>query len=247
MYIYLSQFSAWLSQPFSHLVYTIKFSLLAALVMGILGSVAPCQISANIGAITYFGNRHVQQKLSRLEIFLYILGKIVVYSVFGLLFWSFGQVLSNGSIPLFVYARKLLGPLFVLIGLFFLGWMRLPGNVGNRISDRIYQFSEKVGGKWGSFLMGVAFSIGFCPTMFWLFFGLLMPLVMKSSSGIFLPSIFAIGTTMPLLFFIGIYIGIGLDRVMIKKAKQWGRMIQWAAGILFVLWGISDTVTYWTL
>ncbi|RXT03903.1 hypothetical protein [Ammoniphilus sp. CFH 90114] len=60
-------------------------------------------------------------------------------------------------------------------------------------------------------------------------------------------SIFAIGTVVPLFIIIGLYIGFGLDRVAIKKTKQWGRRVQWLAGIVFLLWGISDTYTYWTL
>src|SRR5699024_8432424 len=102
-------------------------------------------------------------------------------------------------------------------------------------------------GKWGSFLMGAAFSLGFCPTMFWLFFGLLMPLTFSSSAGVFLPSLFAIGTAIPLFIIFGLYFGFGLDKIMVKKLKKWGGLIQMATGIFFIVWGVSDTFTYWTL
>lgn len=95
--------------------------------------------------------------------------------------------------------------------------------------------------------MGIAFSLGFCPTMFVLFFGSLMPLALQSSYGIILPSVFAAGTAMPLLLFAGLTVGFGLDRVIVKRVKRWGLWIQRIAGLMFIILGISDTLTYWTL
>src|SRR5699024_8468673 len=107
-----------------------------------------------------------------------------VFSTIGIIFWLFGESVSNQSIPFFVWARKMLGPLFIFIVLYLLNWIRLPGNIGQRASQRLKRFAQRLGGKWGSFLMGAAFSLGFCPTMFWLFFGLLMPLTFSSSAGV---------------------------------------------------------------
>src|SRR5207245_2721791 len=111
------------SEPFGNVAYSTNIALLAALFFGFAGSVAPCQISANIGAITYFGNRQAQARLAWTELALYLLGKIVVFSLFGLLFWAFGKEISRGSIPFFVYARKFLGPLLIVMGLFLIGWL----------------------------------------------------------------------------------------------------------------------------
>jgi hypothetical protein len=244
MYGWFSQLSAFFSEPITALVYSSRISLIAALLLGLLGSLAPCQISANLGAITYFGQRHLQKKLSWSEIPLYLAGKIIVYSSLCGLVWLFGQSISNEAIPFFAAARKWMGPLFLVMGLFMLGVIRLPGNVGFRLSQRIDSFSKKVGGSLGAFLFGVAFSIAFCPTMFWLFFGLFMPMVGKSPYGIVLPSVFAIGTAIPLLFFIGVYVGVGLDRVLVRKAKIWGLWVQRVAGAVFLLIGVNDTITY---
>jgi cytochrome c-type biogenesis protein len=247
MYDFLSHISGWLSQPFSNVAHSTDIAIISALFLGFIGSVAPCQISANLGAITYFGNRGIKQNVPWVEMILYLLGKVFVFSVLGLLFWFFGKSISNESIPLFVYARKLLGPILIVIGLFLMGWIKLPGEIGFRLANRLSEWSRKIDGKGGAFLMGAAFSLGFCPTMFWLYFGLLMPIVLESSSGVFLPPVFAVGTAMPLLLFFSLYIGFGLDQVIMKRAKSWGGWIQKAAGIFFVLLGISDTFTYWTL
>lgn len=246
MYSFFSQISAWLSEPFGNMAYSSNIALFAALFFGFIGSVAPCQISANIGAITYFGNRQMQEKMFGFELMLYLLGKMLVFSVFGLLFWLFGQSLSQSSIPVFVYARKMVGPILILIGVFMLGWFRFSG-FGHRISGFVQAFSLRVGGKSGAFLMGVAFSLGFCPTMFSVFFGGVMPLAIQSGYGFLLPPVFAVGTAMPLLLFAGLAVGFGLDRRMIKRAKTWGKRVQIGAAVLFILLGISDTLTYWTL
>lgn len=169
MYQFFSQISAWLSEPFGNAAYSTNIALLSALFFGFVGSVAPCQISANIGAITYFGSRQAQARLSWSELGLYLAGKIAVFSVFGLLFWAFGQGISTGSIPLFVYARKFLGPLLIVMGLFLIGWIRMRG-VGYRISASLRNLSERIGGKWGAFFNGRCFFPRFLPDHVFLVF-----------------------------------------------------------------------------
>lgn len=245
MYEFFSKISSFLSGPFSNIANT-NIAFLAALFLGFIGSVAPCQISANVAAITYFGNRHVQEKLSWMETAMYILGKIAVFSILGAFFWIFGQQISKDFIPFLAFSRKLLGPVILLMGLFLVGWVRLPFQIGTRFSASLRKISERVGGKRGAFLLGVAFSLGFCPTMFVLFFGSIMPLALQTTYGIILPSVFAVGTAMPFLLFAGLTVGFGLDRVMVKRTKRWGNWIQKLAGVFFILLGISDTLTFWT-
>jgi len=247
MYEWLSQLSVWFGKPFSALAYSTDIPILAALLFGIVGSVAPCQISANIGSISYFGNRHIQDKLSWTEIFFYLLGKVFVFSLLGSLFWILGQGLSDKTIPFFVVARKVMGPFFIVMGLFLIGALKLHGSFGFSFSGKLEKWAERFNGGTRSFLLGVALSLGFCPTMFWLFFGLLMPMTLTSSFGILLPPVFAIGTALPLLVIFGLYFSFGLDRISIKLVKRWGERIQQAVGIILILWGMGDTYTYWRM
>lgn len=246
MYEIFSWITNAVAGPLSDVAYSSNIALLSVLFLGFIGSVAPCQISANIGAMMYFGNRQFTQKLSWLEVAMYLVGKISVFSLLGVLFWLFGQSLSQEMIPWFVIARKLLGPLLILMGLFFLGWIKLPGNFGFRLSASIKDFSTRVGGKRGAFLLGAAFSFGFCPTMVWLFFGLVMPMVFSSSYGVILPSVFSLGTAMPFLLFIGLNIAFGVDTAILKRSRKWGKWIQKIAGVIFLVLGVADTVTYWS-
>lgn len=247
MYEFFSKISLWLSGPFGNTAQSANIALIAALFFGFSGSVAPCQITANLGSITYFGNKFMQKRLAGLEFLLYLLGKVLVFSLFGLLFWIFGQSVQMNSIPVFVNARKLVGPLLIIMGLFFLGVIKLRGSFGFRISAAVKNVAERAGGRRGAFLLGIAFSLGFCPTMALLFFGWVMPLAMQSSYGFVLPSVFAIGTAFPLLLFFAIMIGFGLDRATIKKARQWGRWVYKLSGVFLIVLGISDTLTYWGL
>jgi cytochrome c-type biogenesis protein len=245
MYEFFSKISNLISGPLFNAAQT-DIAVLAALFLGFVGSVAPCQISANAAATMYFGNRQVQAKLRWAEIVLYLLGKMVVFSGFGMLFYFFGRELSTDFIPLFSWSRKLWGPLLILIGLFMLGFVKIQFSLGTRLSLWLQGKSKRLGGKSGAFLLGAAFSLGFCPTMFVLFYGSLMPLSISAPLGFVLPPIFAVGTAMPFLLFAGLAVGFGLDQKMIHKTKKWGLLIQRFTGVLLLVLGIADTATYWT-
>lgn len=221
-------------------------ALLSSFLLGVVGAMAPCQLSASVGAITYFGSRQMQNgRFSWWEVFWYLAGRTAVFSLLGLLFCLLGHNDSVATMPVLSFVRKLLGPLLILIGIFLLGWIRLPG-VGAGFSTALKQSARRRGGKPGAFLMGAAFSLGFCPTMFWLFFGLLMPMTMKAEYGVILPPLFAVGTALPLLFFLGISAGLGLNRLPVRKARQVGRWVQWLAGGFFILLGIVDMMIFWS-
>jgi cytochrome c-type biogenesis protein len=242
MYQVLSEISQFLSNPFFTIVNETKqFPLLAALVLGLIGALAPCQLTGNIGAITFYGNRSIQSKHQWVEIGFFVLGKIVVFTLLGLAVWGLGRGFQDLLPEFFSVFRKFIGPLFIIIGFVLAGILKM------RWLDSITAHLPKWEGegKLGSFLMGVSFSIAFCPTMFSLFFFSLMPLVLSTSYGAVLPSVFAIGTSVPVLIFAAIVTYIGLDGALLKKSRKLGKGIQTIAAIVFILLGILDTITYW--
>lgn len=242
MYQVFTEISNFLSSPFFTLVnQTQQIPLLAAFLLGMVGALAPCQLTGNIGAIAYYGNRSLQAKSQWLEIALFILGKILVFSILGLAVWLAGRSFQEILPGFFSWFRKLMGPLFIFIGLSLIGVFAL--NWLNRLSSLLPVWKRS--GKTGSFLMGVSFAIAFCPTMFSLFFFSLMPIVLSSSYGAVLPSIFAVGTSIPLLIFAVIISYIGLDGSLMKKSRRIGMTVQKTAGYILVLVGIMDTITYW--
>lgn len=242
MYQILSDISQLLSSPFLNIINETKqFPILASIVLGLIGALAPCQLTGNIGAITFYGNRSLQTRSQWIEIGFFVLGKIVVFSVLGMAVWILGREFQDALPNYFSIFRKLMGPLFVIIGLVLAGVIKL------RWVSALTKWipTREREGKLGSFLMGVSFSIAFCPTMFALFFFTLMPIVLTSSYGAVLPSVFAIGTSVPVLVFAGIITYIGLDGALLKKSKKIGNMIQKTAAGLFIILGILDTITYW--
>lgn len=93
--------------------------------------------------------------------------------------------------------------------------------------------------------MGFSFSIAFCPTMFVLYFVTLMPVALTSSYGFLLPSVFGIGTSLPVLAAIWMITFIGLSGSLLKRSRRTGQIVQRAAGIVLVIMGMLDTITYW--
>ncbi|WML44941.1 sulfite exporter TauE/SafE family protein [Neobacillus sp. PS3-40] len=242
MYEILSKLSNFLSSPFFVLVDELKqIPILAAFFLGLIGALAPCQLTGNISAITYYGQRSLQSKRQWVEALFFILGKIVVFSVLGLSVWAIGREFQDAITSFFAIFRQLMGPFIIFIGLFLMGLFKL--NWITRLFSRIP--ASKHGGLLGSFLMGVSFSIAFCPTMFVLFFLTLMPIVLNSAYGAILPSIFAIGTSLPLVIIMLIIWFLGIDGALMRKSRRLGAIVQKSAGIFLILLGVIDTITYW--
>jgi len=155
--------------------------------------------------------------------------------------------IQAAAIPVVVAARKALGPLMILIGLGLLGVLRLRGSVGSRVSAWLQARLPRTGA-WGAFLLGVTFSFTFCPTLFWLFFGLMIPLALRSPAGWTFPGLFAVGTTLPLVAYAGLLAaGNGAGRGFMERLKRSGPLVTRVAGVVFILAGINDTLTYWAI
>lgn len=241
MYNLFSGISNMLMRPFLNLTYsTESFPILFAFILGIVGALAPCQFTGNIGAITLYGNKSLQKGLAWADVFLFTLGKIVVFSGLGLLVWGLGNEFEGKLTILFPWIRKLIGPILILVGSFLMGFIKIKWNF-------VFFKHNQKSGKWGSFLMGISFSLGFCPTMFVLFFVTLMPVVLSTSYGFILPSIFAVGTTLPLFIALLLIWYYGAGGAILKKGRKIGFIVQRVAGIILILLGIFDTLTYWTI
>lgn len=87
--------------------------------------------------------------------------------------------------------------------------------------------------------MGVSFTLGFCPTMFVLFFITLMSLAMSVSYGVFFL------VSLPLLLAVLLIWYFELSgKFMKKKGRKIGLIVQ-RAGIIIIILGAVDTITYW--
>lgn len=82
--------------------------------------------------------------------------------------------------------------------------------------------------------------------MFVLFFVTLMPMSLSVPYGAVLPSIFAIGTSLPLILALFLIWYFELSgKLMKKKGRKVGLLVQRVAGIIILFLGIFDMITYW--
>ncbi len=215
--------------------------IISALLLGIVGSLAPCQFTGNMSAITLFGNHSLQKKAAWSETVFFILGKIVAFSGLGLIVWILGTEFQQQLIEYFPWIRKILGPILILMGLYLVGLFTMRWTVS------LWKSKSEKRGKVGSFLLGLSFSLGFCPTMFILFFIVLMPMALAVPYGAVLPSIFAIGTSIPLIITVFLIWYFGLSGKFMKKGRKIGLIVQRTAGVIIIIIGVIDTMTYWGL
>ncbi|GKV66901.1 MULTISPECIES: sulfite exporter TauE/SafE family protein [unclassified Sporosarcina] len=244
MYELMSKISVIITEPVTVLLNSYEnYPLIAAFLLGLVGAVAPCQLTGNMSAITLYGNRTIQMKSNMGEVSFFIAGKVVVFGIIGLLTWFFGESFESSLTGYFPLIRKVIGPVIIITGLVLLGILKL--SLLQRITKRIPIRMKD--GKLGSFLLGASFSLAFCPTMFVLFFLWLMPMVITTSYGFVLPIVFGIATSLPLILLFFLIWFFDAKRLVMKKSMRAGRMVQILAGVLLVIIGIIDTFTYWSI
>lgn len=246
-YLQLTQFLTFFSKPINNLYFSGQIPIIAALLLGIMGSLAPCQLSANIGAMSYTANRMSKGSTWFKEIVSFFVGKTLVYFLLAAIFILVGRGLEEMAIPFFQIIRKVMGPLLLIIGLYFIGWIKIRVIFTEKLLKYKY-LTDRLSNTSRAFFLGVILTLAFCPTMFLLFFGLLMPIVVTTAGyGIALPLIFSLGTFLPVLLLLGLSYGIGIDHTFIKRSRKLGRIVQIASGLVLVFIGLNDIILYWGL
>jgi cytochrome c biogenesis protein CcdA len=245
-YVLLSQMSVALSIPVKRLADASQLPILGVLLIGLVGALSPCQLTTNLSAIAYVSRKAGETQVWS-EALAYTIGKVLVYTLAGGAIIFLGFTLQQSAIPIVVVTRKIVGPLMILIGFGMLGLIRLRGSFGRRLSCWCEARLPKRG-LIGAFSLGAAFSFTFCPTLFWLFFGLMIPLAVISAGGWIFPGVFALGTVLPLLVFAGVLAaGNDFSSKLTERLSRYQRRISQVSGAVFILAGVNDTLTYWLI
>ncbi len=243
----LSSLSNWLGQPINQLNANLNIAILGALLLGIVGSLSPCQLSTNLSAVAFISQRVASPSSMWRAAAAYFLGKALVYTLIAAAFIALGLTLSDlpsGAVTAF---RRAMGPLLILLGLLFLGLVK-PRLVMGMGASRWLEARARKMGAWGSLLLGMAFAFAFCPTLFLLFFGFLVPMSRGSAVGFSFPGLFALGTTLPLHLLV-VAAAVSAERLRqyttrVRALDVWLRRI---AGVVFILAGINEVILYWVL
>lgn len=245
-YALLSSLNAAVAGPLRTFADGIGLPVVSVLIFGLIGATSPCQLTTNASALAYLARGAGDRRAVAGSALAYLCGKAFVYTVLGLAVILAGRQLAQSSIPVIVIARKVPGPLMILLGLYLVGLVPLRLSLGQGLAGWLE--ARAGSGSSGAFLLGTAFSFAFCPTLFLLFFGLTIPLALSSPAGVAYPAVFAFGTTLPLLGLAGLLVGgVGATKGYLAGARRVDAWLRPAAAIVLVLAGLNDTVTYWFL
>jgi cytochrome c biogenesis protein CcdA len=214
-----------------------------ALWLGLLTSVSPCPLASNIAAISYIGKGLTNPRRVLAAGVLYTAGRALTYALLGsLLVGSMASVvgLSNG---LQRVMNQLLGPVLIIAGMFLLELLhcspRSTRGVG-KLQERADRW-----GLWGAVALGGFFALSFCPVSAALFFGSLIPLAVRSSAPFVMPSIYGVGTAVPVLAFAALVAfgskALSATFARVTQLELWARRI---TGVVFILVGVYYTLTY---
>lgn len=207
---------------------------LAAFFIGLMTAISPCPLTTNLTAIAYISRRIDDTKHTLAVGFLYTFGRMLSYTALASSIVWLGLNTQLISFFLRRYGEKALGPVLIVIGAVMLNVVKIQFIKG---SSKLNSFKENLAEKGfiGAFLLGILFALVFCPFSAVLFFGMLIPLALKTGDALFLPLIFAFATGLPVIIFsfILVYSVSQLGRVMnkIQIVEKWVRKI---AAVLFI-------------
>jgi len=224
---------------------TNSFPLLAAFFIGLMTAISPCPLATNITAIAYISKKIESGKKTLLTGLVYTLGRMFTYILLASLIVYVGVNVQTISLFLQKYGEKILGPLLLFVGLVMLNVIKLPSlKTGNKINKIKEKLAEK--GYIGSFLLGIIFALAFCPFSAVLFFGMLIPLALKYSDGILIPSIFSLATGLPVIIFSFVLVfSISKISKIMHKVQLFEKWMRYAMAVIFIIVGIYYILIIW--
>jgi len=141
------------------------------------------------------------------------------------------------------YANSVLGPALIVTGMFVLDMLSLdfPDFDKSAMADSL----AAEYGVAAPLVMGAVFALAFCPISGALYFGSLLPLALKFKSPLLVPSIYAVGTALPVIL-VSVLLSTGarsigeafhLMTALESKARR-------ATGFIFIAAGIYLSLKY---
>ncbi len=215
----------------------------SALWLGILTSISPCPLATNIAAISFLGRQVSSPRRVIGSGLIYTLGRTVAYVLLAALLLS--GLAASDVLSRFLqrYLNILLGPLLILVGMVLL--QMLGGKLSlNLVGSGIQARAAKGGGGW-TLALGFLFAISFCPASAGLYFGAFLPLAAAQNSTLLLPTLYGIGTALPVMVFSvliavgGRGVGQAFDRL--THIERWLRV---ATGFIFIVTGVYLSLTF---
>ncbi len=207
--------------------------IFSALWLGILTSISPCPLATNIAAVSFLARDLGSSKRVLLSGFLYSLGRMIIYVAIAVLAVASLLSLPEVSFYLEMHMNKIIGPLLIIVGIILLDVLPISFStsfVSGSVQDKAGKW-----GLWGAGILGIVFALTFCPLSAALFFGSLIPLAIESKSSVLLPSVYGVGTALPVVAF-SVLIAFGvksLGRIFdrLTQVEKWARKL---TAIIFI-------------
>jgi len=214
-----------------------SLNIFTAFWLGVLTSISPCPLATNLAAISFVArNLGSSQKVLWSGV-LYSVGRMLVYIVIAVL--AVASLLSLPEVSFFLETNmhKIIGPLLIIVGIILLEVLPISFStslLSNKVQDRA--------GRWGilgSGLLGVVFALTFCPLSAALFFGSLIPLAVDGRSAVLMPSVYGIGTALPVFGF-AIVMAFGVKSLgkFFEKLTQMEKWARKATAFVFIAAGL---------
>lgn len=225
-----------------HIIVSNEFPILTAFIFGLLVALSPCTIAANITAITYITEGSKRKSIISRGL-VYVLGRTIAYILLGVLLYFFVDGIAFGQ-WLQLNFGKILGPLFIVLGLLLLDVIHLHF-LADKCVNRFNMSSIKKK-SWSPLLAGVLMAYAFCPYSGALYFGAMVPLMFTTSLSVYIPMAFALGSALPLIPIILVISG-GLEKLSELKEKHSNveKWIRRAIALLFIIAGCMFVYEYY--
>ena len=210
--------------------------------LGLQTSISPCPLTTNIAAISYITRKVSKSRDVLLSGLLYTLGRTLVYVLLAMLVLS-AMLWSGEAMTLFLQTKihGYLGPVLIVIGLMLLGLLSF--NIGGIQGEKMQRIADTLG-LWSALPLGAIFALAFCPTSVATFLATIA-LASQFQSNVLFPTVFGIGTAVPVLIFAGI---IALNAQLLGKAfsvmGKIDRGMRTVTGTLFLAVGVWFSLRY---
>ena len=211
--------------------------------LGVFTSITPCPLATNIAAVSYIGRSLGSARRVFLTGLLYALGRTLAYLALGVLLVAGLMASERVSSLLREHMNEVLGPLLILVAVFLLEMLQfsLPGaGLGGKVQGWV-----DAAGAWGALPLGALFALSICPVSAGLFFFMLIPHAAHLGSSVALPSLYGIGTALPVVAFAAV---LAFSAQSLGKAFQRVAQVEWwmrsVAGAIFLALGVYFTLVH---
>jgi len=213
---------------------TQDISFLISFLAGILSFLSPCVLPIVPGFISYIVGKSfsdleknsTQKSDIMIPIIFFIFGFSIVFIIMG----ASIEIISDIFFSIKKELNFLSGMLIILLGLFFLGILKIPIlNIEKKVNLNISSKNPLF-----SFLIGVAFAFGWSPCIGPILGSILSVAINDSFNGVLLLSFYSMGLGVPFMI-----IGYSLNKslVLISHINKFIRYIQISTGLILIITG----------